>query len=329
MATTPERAPVRIRPATPDDGERVAAMCAGLSAEEGLGIESRFTGEAFRRDGFGPQPAFACLIAETAGQPVGYALYCHDYDTDRLCRSIYLADLYVEKAARRRGLGRALMAACAAAGRRQGAQVMMWSVLKGNAAARAFYAGIGEEIDDQIETGLIGPAFRRLVETGLGAADTTLRTATAADCPTVARLLAAMLDDIGLPRADGAAERLRADGFGRAPCFTVVIAERAGRAIGYALFWPTYDTEAARRGGWLSDLYVVADERRNGLAGALMTEVARRTAAAGGSYLVWLVHAENARARAFYCTIAEEWLDGLPCICQGERFRALAARATF
>src|SRR5215813_10073864 len=142
----------RLHAATPADGERVAAMCAALSAEEGLGATSQFTAAAFRSDGFGPMPAFACLIAEIDGAPVGYALHCQDYDTDRLCRSVYLADLYVEKAARGRGVGRALMAAAAQAGRAREAQVMMWGVLKTNLVARRFYARIGEEIDDQVET---------------------------------------------------------------------------------------------------------------------------------------------------------------------------------
>src|SRR5262245_31750930 len=128
-----------IRPATPADGERVAAMCAALSAEEATGNASRLTAETFRRDGFGPQPAFACLIAEVDGQPMGYALYHDDYDTDRLCRSVFLADLYVETAARRQGVGRALMAAVAHGGQQRGAQVMMWSVLRDNLGARSVY----------------------------------------------------------------------------------------------------------------------------------------------------------------------------------------------
>ena len=71
----PPTAPFRIRHATPADGERVAAMCAALTVEEAVGGVSRFTAEVFRRDGFGPRPAFACLIAEVGGQAVGYALY--------------------------------------------------------------------------------------------------------------------------------------------------------------------------------------------------------------------------------------------------------------
>jgi GNAT superfamily N-acetyltransferase len=324
---TPPAAPFRIRPATPADGERVAAMCAALSAEEATGNPSRFTAGAFRRDGFGPRPAFACLIAELNGQALGYALYHDDYDTDRLCRSVYLADLYVETAARGRGIGRALMAAVAQAGRRHDARGMMWSVLKTNLAARGFYAAIGEEIDDQIETLAAGPQFDALVAAAAPSDGIALRTATAADCLLLAHFLGSMLAEIGLEQALEAAARFSADGFGPDPAFTAVIAEHAGVPAGYALFWPTYDTEWATRGGWLSDLYMLPQARRHGIARRLMAEVAARTAAQGGRYLIWLVHAENTRARAFYRTLGTEWPDGIPCICAGEEFRALAASA--
>lgn len=324
MKTASSEVSFRIRPATPADGARVAAMCAGLSAAEGLGIASRFTAEAFRRDGFGPDPAFSCLIAEAEGEAIGYALHCRDYDTDHLCRSVYLADLYVETAARGRGIGRALMAAAARAGRAEGARLMMWGVLKSNQAARRFYATIGEEIDDQIETGAVGDRFSSLVTDTGASVGLALRTADAADVPLLARFLDAMLVDIGLPRRPDAAARFRADGFGRDPAFTAVIAERSGAPVGYALFWPTYDTESACRGGWLSDLYVVPEARGHGIARQLLAEAARRTAARDGRYLVWLVHASNHGARAFYRRFAEEWHDGLACVCAGERFDALA-----
>jgi len=317
----------RLRAATPADGERVAAMCAALSAEEDLGATSQFTAAAFRADGFGPAPAFACLFAEIDGAPVGYALHCPDYDTDRLCRSVYLADLYVENAARRMGVGRALMAATAAAGRAQGARLMMWSVLRSNERARRFYASIGREIDDQLEMAVMRERFDRLAAAAAPADGLALRTATAADTPLLERMLQALLVEIGEPPRPEAAAAFARDGFGAHPAFTALIAERGGAPAGYALYWPTYDTESASRGGWLSDLYVLPEQRRHRVADRLMAELARRTAAAGGAYLVWLVHANNERARAFYRRLGEEFLPAIACICEGAAFEALAAEA--
>jgi ribosomal protein S18 acetylase RimI-like enzyme len=202
---------------------------------------------------------------------------------------------------------------------------MMWSVLRTNLAARRFYAGIGEEIDDQVETLAAGPQFDALVATAVPTDGVTVRTATAADCPLLARFLGNMLAEIGLEQQLEATARFSADGFGTEPAFSAVIAEHTGVPAGYALFWPTYDTESATRGGWLSDLYMLPQARRHGIARRLMAEVAARTAAQGGRYLTWLVHTENTRARAFYRTLATEWPDGIPCICAGEQFRELAA----
>jgi GNAT superfamily N-acetyltransferase len=321
----PPSARLRIHPAAPADAERTVAMCAALSAAAGLGASPRFTAEAFRRDGFGPDPAFSCLLAEDGDAAMGYALYCHDYDTERLWRRLYLADLYVEPAGRTHGIGRALMAAVAQAGQAEGARALMWGLLASNERARRFYAGIGEEVRDRIATWVGGDAFRSLAAVASGTGGPVLRAATADDAPLLERFLLATAAELGLPPPTGVAARLRADGFGAAPAFTAVIAERAGEPLGHALFWPTYDSEGSRlRGGWLSDLYVVPAARRRGVGLQLMAEVAHRTAARGGSYLRWLVQERNAPARAFFARFAREWHHGFVCLCAGDRFAALA-----
>src|SRR5262249_5023172 len=184
---------------------------------------------------------------------------------------------------------------------------------------------IGEEIDDQVETLAAGRQFDALVAAAIPVDSVTLRTATAADCPLLARFVGNMLADIGLEQSLEAATRFSADGFGIEPAFTAVIAEHAGVPAGYALYWPTYDTETALRGGWLSDLYMLPQARRRGIARRLMAEVAARTAARGGRYLTWLVHAANTRARAFYRTLGTECPEGIPCICADRKFQDLAS----
>jgi GNAT superfamily N-acetyltransferase len=204
---------------------------------------------------------------------------------------------------------------------------MMWDVLKSNAPARRFYAAIGEEIDDQIAMWMDATSLGRLAAAASPPDGLRLRRAAAADCPLLARFLSALLDDLDIPQKTDAVDRLRVDGFGNDPAFTAVIAERAGAPVGYALFWPTYDTEEGRRGGWLSDLYVVPEARRHGVAMALMSGLARRTVAAGGAFLTWLVHEGNREARAFYGRFAREDTESLACICAGERFQHLADSA--
>jgi len=80
----------------------------------------------------------------------------------------------------------------------------------------------------------------------------------------------------------------------------LIVAELQGAVAGYALFSAAYDTAHAARGIYLSDLYVLPDRRRRGLARALMAEIACRAVAEGGGYLWWVVTPGNAEARAFY-----------------------------
>ena len=112
--------------------------------------EGRFDAACFRRDGFGDRPAFKGLIAEEAGEPQGYLLYSEIYDTDLAQRALFVIDLYVRPAARGQGLGRALMAEAERLCRAAGGGALLWGVLHQNAAAMAFYEGLGARYVDDV-----------------------------------------------------------------------------------------------------------------------------------------------------------------------------------
>lgn len=152
---------IKVRPAIADDAEAVAAMAHALSEADG-GRPSRFSAEAFRRDGFGDRPAFHAVIAEIDGTPAGYAVYYWGYDTDSATRGVYLADLYVDAEMRRRGAGRALVIGVARAARDGGARWIFWSVLKRNRGARRFYKRIAPELRDVIICAAFGTTFDRI-----------------------------------------------------------------------------------------------------------------------------------------------------------------------
>jgi ribosomal protein S18 acetylase RimI-like enzyme len=156
-------APVRIdiRPATAADAEAIAGMARALSEADG-GRPSRFSAEAFRRDGFGNAPAFRALIAEAEGFAAGYAVYYWGYDTDSATRGVYLADLYVETGRRRSGVGRALVTGVARAARDEGARWIFWSVLRRNRGARKFYRRLAPELRDVIVCAAFGRGFDRI-----------------------------------------------------------------------------------------------------------------------------------------------------------------------
>jgi ribosomal protein S18 acetylase RimI-like enzyme len=154
---------ITVRPAKPDDADAVARMARALSLADG-GQASRFTAENFHQDGFGAKAAFHAMVAEYDGEIAGYAVTYPGYDTDSATRGVYLADLYVDSAFRRRGVGRALVVGVAAHNRDQGARWMFWSVLKRNRAARRFYKKLAVELRDVVVCAAFGQSFDALAE---------------------------------------------------------------------------------------------------------------------------------------------------------------------
>jgi ribosomal protein S18 acetylase RimI-like enzyme len=148
---TTEKAPVSpgsltVRSSRVEDAESVGRMAAAFADYlRGLGDETdfRFDAEAFRRDGFGPDPAFAGLIAEQDGKAIGYLHYCLGYDADAAERVIHVIDLWVEPKARGLGAGRALMQEAARISREKNATLLFWTVYKPNRLAAGFYERLG------------------------------------------------------------------------------------------------------------------------------------------------------------------------------------------
>lgn len=313
----------RIRRAGPEDGEAVAQLCAKLAEHQGDGV-SRFTAAHFRREGFGADPRFHCLLALRGDKPVGYALFHPEYNTDVMQRSLYLVDLYVEPDARRGGIGRALITAVARAAADAGATMVSWSVKRDNADARDFYRGFAQEQPELFYGVASDERFEHLVAIE-PAAGIRLRAVERQDVPVVARYIAALLlATDSVPPADIEGPLAR-HGFGATPSFAAILAEDGNGPLGHALFWRAYYTEEAVAGAFLSDLYVAPEARRRGVGLALLGGFARWTKAAGGVYGFWQILESNAAARDFYRPIAVEDRSVMPCVLEGERFRAFLA----
>ena len=67
---------IEIRPARREDADEIAAMARALSVSDGDRI-SRFSAEAFLRDGFGDIPAFDTMVATKGDVPAGSVSYTH------------------------------------------------------------------------------------------------------------------------------------------------------------------------------------------------------------------------------------------------------------
>ncbi|PWR20093.1 GNAT family N-acetyltransferase [Zavarzinia compransoris] len=138
-------------------------MILGIGAALDQAGKIRGTVEDLRRYGFGADPAFEALIAEDGGRTVGLCLYFRSFSTWRGRPGAYVQDLYVDPACRGGGLGRRLLAACAARMAARGGTYIRLSVDAANGAAQGFYrrAGFRPAADDLIHQ-IDGEAFQRL-----------------------------------------------------------------------------------------------------------------------------------------------------------------------
>jgi GNAT superfamily N-acetyltransferase len=92
---------------------------------------------------FGARPAAEALIAELDGNPAGFAVYFTNFSTFLGRPGLYLEDLFVRPAVRRRGVGRALFLRLAELAAERKCGRFEWSVLDWNQPAIAFYRSLG------------------------------------------------------------------------------------------------------------------------------------------------------------------------------------------
>ena len=139
---------MRIRAATLEDAPEVARLSAQFAAYlSSLGDTEPgpLTEQAYRRDGFGERPRFSGLVAEAGSGLLGYLLYHGGYGVDLCAPVTHVIDLFVDPGARRRGVGRGLIAAAAEVARADGSAELVWTVYRANRLAYGFYEGIGAE----------------------------------------------------------------------------------------------------------------------------------------------------------------------------------------
>lgn len=96
---------VTVRPARAEDCETILRMIRALAQFQGIADRVTAKVESLRRDGFGPQPRFEALIAESAGRPVGLAMYQMNYSIWEAACSLQITDLFVDELARGTGVG--------------------------------------------------------------------------------------------------------------------------------------------------------------------------------------------------------------------------------
>jgi GNAT superfamily N-acetyltransferase len=157
-----------------------------------------------------------------------------------------------------------------------------------------------------------------------------IRPATAADVPAIVQLIRALSEYEKLSHQVVVDEaRLREHLFGARPYAEVLLAEDAGRVVGYALYFHSYSTFLGRPSLYLEDLFVLPDQRGRGHGKALLARLARLAVERDCGRFEWMVLDWNTPAIQFYealgAALVPEWK---LCRMTGdalERFAATAA----
>jgi GNAT superfamily N-acetyltransferase len=137
-----------------------------------------------------------------------------------------------------------------------------------------------------------------------------IRPATEADVPAIARLICGLAEYEKLAHAVDLDEaRLRGHLFGPRPYCECLIAEDAGTAVGFALFFHNYSTFLGRPGVYLEDLFVLPEHRGRGHGKALFVVLARMAVERGCGRLEWSVLDWNEPAIGFYKSLGATALD--------------------
>ena len=138
-----------VREAREFDLDRIRQLIIDLAHYERAAHEVRTTTEQLRVALFGPQPAAYALVAETANQVVGFAIYFRNFSTWEGVHGIYLEDLYIMPEYRGTGLGRALLTSLAELAAERGYARLEWAVLDWNQPAIDFYRSLGAVAMDE------------------------------------------------------------------------------------------------------------------------------------------------------------------------------------
>jgi GNAT superfamily N-acetyltransferase len=151
----------RIVSGTKKDVPLIRALILELAEyERALPGEAPVTEKDLEKTLFGKVPAAEVLIAYLGKEPAGFALFFHNYSTWLGKRGIYLEDLFVRPAARKNGVGFALLQAIARVAVERDCGRLDWSVLTWNELAISFYKRIGaKHMDDWTTFRLTGDAL--------------------------------------------------------------------------------------------------------------------------------------------------------------------------
>jgi GNAT superfamily N-acetyltransferase len=148
-----EDRPIIIRKAIPADGPTILRLIKALADYEKLTPPDDAAQHRLLADAFADHARFEVFLAEVkedepalpAPTAVGYAIVFETYSSFLALPTLYLEDIFVLEAYRKRRIGYALFRFCAKEAHRRGCGRMEWTVLDWNEPSIRFYKRQGAE----------------------------------------------------------------------------------------------------------------------------------------------------------------------------------------
>ena len=161
-----------------------------------------------------------------------------------------------------------------------------------------------------------------------GSAGFVLRSAQVRDLAGLVRLIRGLAEYEKLThQLELTEQKLAVHLFGERPVAeALVVEDRQGSLIGFALFFVSFSTFLGKPGLWLEDLFVVPDQRRHGVGTALLRALARVAVERDYGRFEWSVLDWNEPALRFYERMGASVLsDWRVCRVTGDALKELGA----
>lgn len=153
-----------IRPAAPQDVPLILAFIRELAEYEKLSDQVTASEELLVEWLFKKQKA-EVLIGELDGQSVGYALFFYNFSTFLGRAGIYIEDIFVRPAFRKKGYGKAFFKYLAGLCHQRGCGRLEWACLDWNKPSIKFYLSLGAQpLNEWTVYRLGGDEIKRLAE---------------------------------------------------------------------------------------------------------------------------------------------------------------------
>jgi GNAT superfamily N-acetyltransferase len=135
-----------IRPASKEQLPLVFDFIKALAEYEKLSHEVVATEKDLEKYLFGENKVAEVVIAYFKEEPVGFALFFHNFSTFRGKPGIYLEDLFVHEKYRGKGFGKKLLTYLARLAKERDCARFEWAVLDWNEPSIKFYESLGAKI---------------------------------------------------------------------------------------------------------------------------------------------------------------------------------------